>query len=622
MPRARHITATVGLTIAFAGSANAQPVHPALNRFVRAIVDQAAPLAVSVVVVRGDSIVHLAGYGMRDRARSLPVTPLSSFYIASSTKSFTALTAALLAARGVVDLDAPISRYAPEFRLPAPMDAERVTLRVLLSHRGGFESNPLSFRTAYTGDLPPDSLLPVLSRSARPVDTVFAYTNTAFIVAARVLERATGTSWQELVAREVLNPLGLRRTTAVPTAARGWELVEGYGPGPGGFSVVAPKSDQTMHAAGGMLMSAEDAGTWLRAQLTRGRSSGRQRLPAAVIASTHRKLATYSATEDDVRRFGYALGWQLGILDGDTLYHHLGNYPGAFAHVSFMPSRGIGVAVFTNSDMPAFGAVSGTIARRAYDLLLDRNRDSIYAAFADSIGPRRNRMAAIFTNDFRRRAERPRAPTRGWAAFAGQYEAGDMGTLRIVALGDSGAELRYGQIRERLEVLSGDTLRVDVPPGRNGRPVPVVFGPDGRASSVTVAGTAFVRASAGRSPAGTTIRQLDSTWARMYVTHDTMTAHRLYSDDLVWTSMDGRQKDKRGELGDVRPTAGLVMEYFRTADVDARIYDNAAVVTGLAEWKYTMNLTPTEIRRRYTTVYVRGGPLGWRIVAVQIGRAP
>lgn len=494
MPCLGRFLVGIALTIATAAPASAQRVEPELDEFVRSIVERAAPLAVSVVVVRGDSVVHLAGYGLRDREQSLPVTPQSSFYIASSTKSFTALTAALLAARGAVDLDAPVSRYAPEFRLPPPLDASRITLRRLLSHRAGFESGAVAFRTAYSGDLVPDSLLAVLSRSAVPVDTTFTYTNTAFIVAARVLERATDSPWQELVAQEILNPLGLLRTTAVPSSASDWELVQGYGPGPDGFRVVPPKPDETMHAAGGMLMSGEDAGIWLRAQLAPGRVSGRQGLPASVIAATHQPHAAHADTTDNIHRIGYALGWQIGILDGDTLYYHLGNYPGAFAHVSFIPSRGIGVAVFANSELPAFGPVTGTIATRAYDLLLDRrHREREYAAFTDSIGSRRNRMAEIFRVDARRRAERPTVPPRGWSVYAGHYYGGDMGSVTIVAHGDSAAELRYGQIRAPLEVFSGDTLRVEVPPGRSGRPMPVTFGADGRVSSVTVADTVFTR---------------------------------------------------------------------------------------------------------------------------------
>lgn len=121
-----------------------------------------------------------------------------------------------------------------------------------------------------------------------------------------------------------------------------------------------------------------------------------------------------------------------------------------------------------------------------------------------------------------------------------------------------------------------------------------------------------------------TIRRLDSLWARMYQTHDTAFARKLYADDLVWTAVNGSIKDKRTEMTDVAAAEGLVMDYFRTSVVSVRTPagSGAAVVTGLAEWKFTMNGQSSEVARRYTHVYVRGGPLGWQILAVQMGQAP
>lgn len=121
-----------------------------------------------------------------------------------------------------------------------------------------------------------------------------------------------------------------------------------------------------------------------------------------------------------------------------------------------------------------------------------------------------------------------------------------------------------------------------------------------------------------------TIRRIDSLWARMYQTHDTTFAQKLYADDLTWTMVNGRSKDKRTEMVDVAPAAGLVMEFFRTSDVVTRVLPGSgtAVVTGRAEWKFTLNGQSSEIARRYTHVYARGGPLGWQIVAVHMGQAP
>jgi ketosteroid isomerase-like protein len=122
--------------------------------------------------------------------------------------------------------------------------------------------------------------------------------------------------------------------------------------------------------------------------------------------------------------------------------------------------------------------------------------------------------------------------------------------------------------------------------------------------------------------AADSVRALDSAWARSYATHDTALALQLFSDDLIVTSMAGSLKDKMGELGDIRPQTGLQMHYFRTSDVTVRVHGDAAVVAGLAEWEFTYNERRNSARRRYTAVFARGGPLGWRMVALHLGRAP
>lgn len=117
------------------------------------------------------------------------------------------------------------------------------------------------------------------------------------------------------------------------------------------------------------------------------------------------------------------------------------------------------------------------------------------------------------------------------------------------------------------------------------------------------------------------IRMLDSAWARAYATNDTTFADRLFSDSMLATSSGGVVKNKPGEMADVRPQSGLKMHYFRTGDVAVQVYADAAVAAGLAEWQFTWNGQQTTLRRRYTSTYVRGGPLGWRMVALHIGPA-
>jgi ketosteroid isomerase-like protein len=119
------------------------------------------------------------------------------------------------------------------------------------------------------------------------------------------------------------------------------------------------------------------------------------------------------------------------------------------------------------------------------------------------------------------------------------------------------------------------------------------------------------------------ILRVDSAWARSYATNDTVLARSVFAEDIVITSTNGAVKTREDEIGDVQPTPGFTMEYFRTVNPLVRIYGKqTGIVTGVAEWKFENNGRPAEVRRRYTAVYVPGGPLGWKMVGLHIGRAP
>lgn len=139
----------------------------------------------------------------------------------------------------------------------------------------------------------------------------------------------------------------------------------------------------------------------------------------------------------------------------------------------------------------------------------------------------------------------------------------------------------------------------------------------------TVSLTLIALASTAEAQAVTdSLRSLDRAWAHAYATHDTVLAQKLFADDLRITGVNGRVRDKASELEDVRPAPDLVMQYFHTTDVEIRPYGSAAVITGQAEWAFTWKGKRKEVRLRYTATYVRGGSLGWQMVALHLGQAP
>ena len=63
------------------------------------------------------------------------------------------------------------------------------------------------------------------------------------------------------------------------------------------------------------------------------------------------------------------------------------------------------------------------------------------------------------------------------------------------------------------------------------------------------------------------------------------------------------------------------MHYFRTNDTRIRCYAGACVIVGVAEWEFEYNGRMDATRRRYSATWVRGGPLGWQMVGLQISTA-
>jgi CubicO group peptidase (beta-lactamase class C family) len=112
------------------------PDLAAIDRYVEAHRQATRLPGLALCIVHGDQVVHLRGFGHADPS-GRPVTPQTPFLLASTTKSFTALAVMQLVEAGKVDLDAPVQRYLPWFRLADPAASARITVRHLLNHTSG-----------------------------------------------------------------------------------------------------------------------------------------------------------------------------------------------------------------------------------------------------------------------------------------------------------------------------------------------------------------------------------------------------------------------------------------------------------------------------------------------------
>ncbi|HWS54852.1 MAG TPA: serine hydrolase domain-containing protein [Pyrinomonadaceae bacterium] len=466
---------------------------PGLRQYVEGVMKEIPVVpGLAVAVVRGDEVIFAEGFGYRDLKAKLPVGPRTRFYIASTTKSFTATAARMLADEGKLDLDAPIKNYFPSLVLKAPLSTEQISVRDLLTHRHGIRNEPVQFRTAYTGQFTDDEIFRLLAEATSPITPEFRYSNVGYIVAAYAMEKVAGAPWQKLVEQKILAPLGMGDTSSYASAAEASSdyalpyLFEG-----GTFVELPYKEDNTMHAAGGMVSSARDLARWLVMNMNGGRYEGRQVIGRASLEEI---LAPQINQKRDFYKFGryaYGLGWNIGTYEGDKLLHCFGEFNGFRPHVSFMPEHRIGVVVLANESRDAL-FIPDLIASDIYDHLLRKR------PFDAASNPKVKEYAAMLQKQRDERAKRAAArerereaggrPAHAAAAYAGEYRSPRMGSIRVEAAGDS-LTAKFGNLSGRLEHYRGDQFIVTFIPGE-----PFMFSFKGGAEGVaalSVNGEAF-----------------------------------------------------------------------------------------------------------------------------------
>jgi CubicO group peptidase (beta-lactamase class C family) len=417
----------------------------------------------SVAVVRDTAPIYMKGFGYADRESQREVTPQTVFYIASTTKSFTALAAAMLDRQGKISLDAPLSRYLPGLRLQSQLDPDSITIRSLLTHTHGIGNGPVSHRLAYTGEYEGNAHLARLLAEHPPLETgrAYVYGNIGYNAATIAIDSAIGESWKDWLGRLLFAPLGMTSTSAYVSRIPNERLAMPYSLEPAGFARLPyGKADANMQSAGGLVSTAADMARWLEAHINGGRVDGQQLIPSDVVAEAHRVLASTEGTQRGLSVVGYGLGWNVSLMGADTILVHGGGFPGFTTHMSVMPEHRIGVVVMVNDNSP----LADMVGLGVYRALLDRRRRSPDVFAQDQRQAREFREA--IAADRSRRASRPQRLPLPLSAYAGIYENTGWGRVELSVV-NGRLEARAGSASSAVEVYDGarHQLRVELTGG-------------------------------------------------------------------------------------------------------------------------------------------------------------
>ena len=309
----------------------------------------------AIAVVEGNRVVYARGFGVKRLGTDDPITSRSLFHMASITKTFVATSVMQLVEQGKIDLDAPVVRYLPYFRM-ADDRYRTITVRQMVTHSSGMPDVE-----DYEWDKPQydDGSLERYVRSLSdrrlrfaPGDK-FQYSNMAFEILGDVIAKVSGQSFDDYVQDHILTPLRMKDSTLLVRRADAGLLTWGHEidaadrPFP---SRVFPYN--RVHSPSSNLHSnVLDMARWAMANMNHGELEGRRILQA----STHELMwkrardlggpAPAPSTPSPV-----GISWFLGEYRGTAMAGHSGGDTGYATDLAMLPEKKIAVVWMMNSD--------------------------------------------------------------------------------------------------------------------------------------------------------------------------------------------------------------------------------------------------------------------------------
>lgn len=346
-----------------AGCARMDPQEDALTTRVDALVDPllaANELSGAIVLTRGGTVVYERGFGMANHAAGVAFTPNTPSDGASLAKTFTAAGAWWLAQEGRLELDAPATRYLPDF------PHEQTTVRHLLSHSNGLPPYYEFFDPYFAPDevRTTQALLRVVSEhAATPSFTPgsrFEYSNLGFDVVALVIEQVTGQSYEAFLTERFFSPLGMQNTFARPARFTDWPGVRtmGYAWRDTSWQIFDVFDMEAFLGASNLYVSASDLARWASA------NAAGTALPAAVFAAGRQRTVIDGSPSPIT-----GLSWYCD--DSGMRGYYTGSLNAFHSLVYWDRERNEAAVLVTNSTMPPWQAI--TLQRDLVDALAERS---------------------------------------------------------------------------------------------------------------------------------------------------------------------------------------------------------------------------------------------------------
>jgi CubicO group peptidase (beta-lactamase class C family) len=429
----------------FAGK-TPRPIDDARAKELDAFIEQARARfnvpGIAVAVVQGGKVSYEKGFGVRELGKKDPVTPSTLFMMGSITKSMTTMMEATLVDAGKLTWDEPVTKALPTFALGDADTTSKLQMWHMSCACTGMPRRDMELLFNFDGVTPEQSIATL--KTMKPTTgfgETFQYSNLmvsagGFAAAhAYDAKRSLGDAYDEVMAKNVFGPLGMKSTTldfkvaqradhAMPHS----ETIDGT---PRALPIAVEHFVTPLRPAGGAWSNLHDMERYVMTEMAKGVTPEGKRVVSEANLLERRKQRVRSGELN-----GYALGLGVGTFRDLPVIEHNGGTFGFTTLMYMFPEQNTAIVALTNST--AGGWILDLVHRKVVEELFEGARDLAAARVEFSAKLKQDAVAKELE-------KLNRSPDPAWVkGLAGTYTNDSLGTV-VLAAGAKGGTFDAGE---------------------------------------------------------------------------------------------------------------------------------------------------------------------------------
>lgn len=293
----------------------------------------------TVIVVKDGKVLLRSAYGVANLSTKEALQADHVMRLGSITKQFTAVAILQLIEAGKMALNDPVTKFFPDY----PASGKRITIEHLLTHTSGIPSytGKPGFMAKSMTDMSVSEMVDSFKNDALEFEpgTAYKYNNSGYFLLGAIIEKVSGDTYANYVAKHIFTPLGMNNTAHEGHERSQQARAQGYSQLGEVFDLSMKISMTQPYAAGSIASTVDDLAKW-DAAITAGK--------LLTADSWQRAFTSYKLKNG--QDTNYAYGWGVGQFEGQTMLSHGGGIPGFSTYALRLPKDKVFVAVLHNAD--------------------------------------------------------------------------------------------------------------------------------------------------------------------------------------------------------------------------------------------------------------------------------